>query len=63
MSRTIQKENEIDTNKPTKHYDEVAIKVRKLLSASGQTFIPELAEGLRQDWCPELSDEKIRNNL
>jgi len=62
MSNTIQKQNEteINTNKPTKHYDEVATNVRKLLAASGQTFVPQLCDALRQDWAPELSDEKIK---
>src|SRR4249920_3754990 len=46
----------------TKRYDVVAKKIRKLLSATAQTFIPELCEALRLDWYPELSEEQIHND-
>src|SRR4249920_1947572 len=46
----------------TKRYDAVAKKIRKLLSATGQTFIPQLCEALRLDWYPELSEEQIQND-
>src|SRR6185503_97856 len=61
--KTIQNEKEINTDKPTRHYDAIATNVRKLLSASCQTFIPQLCDALRQDWAPELSDEQIRRQL
>src|SRR5580765_34370 len=58
-----EQEQEFDITKPTKKYDAIATNVRKLLSASAQTFIPQLCDALREDWCPELSDEKIKSNL
>ena len=45
-----------------KNYDIVSKKIRKLLSATAQTFIPELAEALAKDWYPQLSLEQIKNN-
>ena len=58
-----EQEQEFDTTKPTKKYDAIATNVRKLLSASAQTVIPQLCDALRQDWAPELSDEQIRKQL
>src|SRR5580765_2478708 len=58
-----EQEQEFDITKPTKKYDTIATNVRKLLSASAQTFIPQLCDALRQDWAPELSDDQIRRQL
>jgi hypothetical protein len=46
----------------TKNYDAVSKKVRKILSATAQTFIPELCDGLKKDWYPELTQEQIKND-
>lgn len=46
----------------TRNYDAVAKKIRKLLSATGQTFIPELCEALAKDWYPQLSKDQIKSN-
>ena len=56
MSQTQQKHKQ----KSTKKYDVVAKKIRKLLSASAQTFIPELCEALKEDWFPEYTEEQIK---
>ena len=44
----------------TKHYDEVADKMRKLLTATGASFIPELCEALAKDWYPGTPTKEIQ---
>ncbi|MGA9845458.1 MAG: hypothetical protein WBQ25_24435 [Nitrososphaeraceae archaeon] len=51
---------EIDYSKHP-NYDEVCKKMRKLLG-SAESFIPDAAEGLRQDWYSELSQEHIKHD-
>ena len=46
----------------TKRYDKVVKKIKKLLGATAQTFIPELCEALSQDWYPYLTKEQIQND-
>ena len=59
----LQKQNEkLKRRESTRNYDSVSKKIRKLLSATAQTFIPELCEGLRKDWYPESTQEQIKNN-
>ncbi|MGZ5491539.1 MAG: hypothetical protein ACXWE7_12050 [Nitrososphaeraceae archaeon] len=53
---------ELTGNKPTKKYDKVAMKIRKLLSATAQTFIPELCEALKQDWFPTMPHKDLQKN-
>jgi hypothetical protein len=50
------------TNKPTKKYDKVTTKIRKLLGATAQTFIPELCQALKDDWFPTMSEKDLQNN-
>lgn len=49
-------------DRPTKNYDEVANKVRKLLSATAQTFIPELCNALKNDWFPTMPEKDLQQN-
>lgn len=49
-------------NRPTKNYDFVSNKVRKLLSATAQTFIPELCEALKNDWFPTMPEKELQKN-
>ena len=46
----------------TKNYDEVADKIRKLLTATGASFIPELCEALAKDWYPGLPKEQLQDS-
>ena len=57
-----QEEQQQKPNKSTKKYDKVTKKIKKLLGATAQTFIPELCEALKQDWYPYLTEEQIRND-
>ncbi|HEX7178371.1 MAG TPA: hypothetical protein VF220_01510 [Nitrososphaeraceae archaeon] len=58
----MQQQEEQKRKKTTKRYDEVCKRIRKLLDATAQTFIPELCEALAQDWYPDLSKDEIKNN-
>lgn len=58
---TLQQQEQERKKKTTKKYDEVSKKVRKLLSATGQTFVPELCEALKEDWFAEYTHEQIKN--
>lgn len=49
-------------DKPTKNYDAVANKIKKLLSATAQTFIPELCQALKDDWFPTMPEKDLQNN-
>jgi len=65
LKTKMQKKREqrgLATVKPTKKYDEVSNKIRKLLSATAQTFIPELAEALKDDWFPTMHHKDLQNN-
>ena len=45
----------------TKKYDQVTVKVKKILFATG-TYIPELCEALKDDWYPDASyDDMIKD--
>lgn len=57
-----QQQRAAESNKPTKKYDKIVKKIRKLVGASAQTFIPQLCKALRQDWYPYLSEEDIKQN-
>lgn len=57
---TLQQQEQERKKKTTKKYDAVAKKIRKLLSASAQTFIPELCEALKEDWFSEYTKERIK---
>ncbi len=59
---TMTKTKTIERTKTTRRYDSVSKKVRKLLSATAQTFIPELCEALAKDWYPELELHQIKND-
>ena len=50
------------SNKSTKKYDKVTQKIRKLLGATAQTFIPELAQALKDDWFPTMPHEELQQN-
>ncbi len=57
------KNNQIEVQKKTektKKYDTVSDKVRKLLTATGTTYIEELCEALAEDWYPHLSHDMIK---
>jgi len=43
----------------TKKYDAVGDKVRKLLGATGATYIPDLCDALAEDWYPHLRHDMI----
>lgn len=55
-------EEKIDYSK-TPNYDKVCQNVRKLLSATCQTFVPEACDALRRDWFPGVSDHGMRENI
>jgi hypothetical protein len=57
---TLQQQEQERKKKTTKKYDAVAKKIRKLLSASAQTFIPELCEALKEDWFAEYTHEHLK---
>jgi hypothetical protein len=46
----------------TKRFDAIGKKINKLLTATAGTFIPELAEALKDDWYPHLSYDIIKVN-
>lgn len=57
-----QQQKESKPDKPTPKYDKVSNKIRKLLSATAQTFIPDLCRALREDWYPTISEDEIHHN-
>jgi|SRR5215831_8645353 len=63
MSRTQQRASEREedfSDKPTPRYDKVCENIRKLLSATCQTFIPDACRELRHDWCPNFTDAEFK---
>lgn len=60
---SLQKHDEkLKRRQNTKNYDAVSNKISKLLSATAQTFIPELCEALTKDWHPKMTQEQIKND-
>jgi hypothetical protein len=47
---------EIPEDAKTPNYDKVTHDVKKLLTATAATYIPELCDALRQDWFPRATD-------
>jgi len=56
-----EEEENIDFSK-TPNYDKVCHNIRKLMSATVQTFIPEACDALRRDWYPGVSDRGVKEN-
>lgn len=50
------------TKRPTPKYDKVCKAIKKIASATAQTYIPKACDALRADWYWDVSDKMFKEN-